>query len=104
MNRIVSTLLRLLTTLTLVTITCSGQSVAQQNFDHFSTGFPLDGAHTNVTCEGCHTGGVFEATIPACANCHSSASLVRASQRPANHVQTTGFCGDCHTTDAWSPA
>ena len=34
----------------------SSKSHAQEPFDHFSTGFPLDGAHANVSCERCHTG------------------------------------------------
>ena len=49
---------------------------AEETFDHFSTGFPLDGAHMGVTCERCHAGGVFEGTSPTCVNCHSAQGLV----------------------------
>jgi len=28
-------------------------------FNHFATGFPLTGAHTQVRCDRCHVGGVF---------------------------------------------
>ena len=54
-------------------------SWAQNTFDHFSTGFELDGAHANVTCERCHAGGTFEGTPAACIGCHSQFGAVRAS-------------------------
>ena len=76
---------------------------AQQPFDHFSTGFELDGAHTNVTCERCHTGGKFEGTTPVCVSCHSSIGAVQATAKPPNHVASNEICSDCHTTAAWSP-
>jgi len=75
---------------------------AQEPFDHFSTGFVLDGAHTNVTCEGCHVSGAFSATNPSCSSCHSDSGLVRASAKPASHVLTTGECSDCHVTANWT--
>ena len=35
--------------------------VAQEDdFDHFSTGFELTGAHENIECASCHIQGVFE--------------------------------------------
>ena len=42
-----------------------------QNFDHFSTGFALDGAHGNLTCESCHTESFSnaESIQTACMNC-----------------------------------
>ena len=39
-----------------VTVFSGPPSFAQEPFDHFSTSFPLDGAHLNVTCEACHSG------------------------------------------------
>ena len=79
------------------------ESTAQEAFDHFSTGFVLDGAHTNVACEACHTGGVFETASPNCESCHSSNGVIQATRKPADHVVTTGACVDCHTTAAWQP-
>ena len=81
----------------------SACAMAQQNFDHFSTGFDLDGAHTTLTCENCHVGAVFTATNPNCVNCHSVAGTVRASYVPPDHVQSTAICSDCHTTASWAP-
>ena len=65
-------------------------AMAQESFDHFSTGFVLDGAHSNVTCEGCHISATFGTTSPTCAACHSQGGLVRASSKPADHVMTAG--------------
>ena len=75
---------------------------SQQTFDHFSTGFVLDGGHSIVTCEGCHVGGIFGATNPSCSSCHTQNSVVRASFKPANHIATNGECSDCHTTADWT--
>ena len=47
---------------------------AQQSFDHFSTGFELEGAHLNVSCDRCHTGGIFEGTTRSCAGWYPAAS------------------------------
>ena len=46
-------------------------ALAQEPFDHFSTGFPLDGAHSVVTCDRCHTGATFQGTNPSCISCHT---------------------------------
>ena len=84
-------------------IAMSPATHAQEPFDHFSTGFPLDEAHANVTCERCHTGGTFQGTNPTCVSCHSAIGAVQASAKPVDHVATTDLCADCHTTSAWSP-
>ena len=39
-------------------------ATAQESFDHFSTGFELDGAHVDVDCERCHVNATFVATSP----------------------------------------
>ena len=67
---------------------------AQQNgaFDHFTTGFRLDGAHRTVDCESCHVAGVFQGTPFECVGCHTEGGRVRASARPAQHPLTTNFC------------
>ena len=73
-----------------------------ETFDHFSTGFVLDGGHVNVTCDACHVSGTFSPTQSSCATCHSNTGLVRASGKPTDHVQTEGECSDCHITATWS--
>ena len=100
MNRVPSPIRILLAVFGLLVMTYAG---AQQNFDHFSTGFELDGAHRTVNCESCHVGAVFTATDPRCINCHSAGGTVRSSQMPPNHPSTTGICEDCHTTSSWAP-
>ncbi len=85
-----------------VTLLASDDAWSQQTFDHFSTGFILDGAHSNVTCEGCHISGTFGPTNPSCNSCHSQSGLVRASSKPADHIATNGECSDCHITANWT--
>ena len=65
---------------------------AQQSFDHFTTGFHLDGAHQNVSCDRCHSGAVFEGTNPTCAGCHSQIGLVQATMKPPNHISSSALC------------
>jgi len=54
--------------------------------------FPLVGAHSTLTCEGCHTNGQFAGTPNQCMDCHSP-------DRPANHYQ--GDCAACHNAFTW---
>ena len=39
------------------------QTAFDSSFDHFTTGWPLEGAHRSVECAGCHVGGVFEGAV-----------------------------------------
>ncbi len=73
----------------------TAQQSATEEFDHFSTGFPLSGAHTNLDCGTCHTSGVFEGTPTTCSACHNG---IRAVGKPINHVRSINTCDDCHTT------
>ena len=72
-------------------------------FDHFSTGFPLEGAHQNAPCSSCHLHGLFQGTPVACAACHNQASLMAADKMPSDHIQTNLVCEDCHTDAYWKP-
>jgi predicted CXXCH cytochrome family protein len=91
-------------TLAIIGLFTTSNVQAQTTFDHFSTGFVLDGAHISVTCEGCHVGGTFTGTIPQCSSCHSQSSIVQASSKPPTHVATNGECSDCHITAGWTAA
>jgi predicted CXXCH cytochrome family protein len=99
--------MRWLLALAAVSVACllSVGGSAQQNnaFDHFTTGFRLDGAHRTVDCESCHVAGVFQGTPFECVGCHTEGGRIRASARPAQHPLTTNFCEDCHRTTAWLP-
>ncbi len=69
-----------------------------QNFDHQTTRFPLAGAHTGVTCETCHKGGIFKGVPTACASCHNG---TMASGKTLNHPPTSNDCAQCHNSTLW---
>jgi len=75
-----------------------------ENFDHWSTGFPLNGAHARTACEDCHRGGLFEGTPRDCAICHGGSGLFARSKKTANHVPSSNRCDDCHTRVSWRNA
>jgi hypothetical protein len=64
-------------------------------FDHAQV-FPLEGAHAQVDCGGCHAGQEFKDTARTCRDCHAE---------PAIHAGKFGLdCVRCHTVQAWAPA
>jgi hypothetical protein len=73
---------------------------------HLRTGFPLTGAHLQVTCEACHVdarAGEFTALDLRCVSCHERDYR---SATPIDHV-AAGFstdCETCHTTVAFTYA
>ena len=68
------------------------------DFDHWSSGFPLSGAHARTACEDCHRGGLFRGTPTDCATCHGGAGLFARSRKTPQHVPSSNRCDDCHTT------
>ena len=75
---------------------------SEDGFNHNNTNFPLVGAHTNVSCQECHTDG-FEGTPTDCFACHEAD--YNNTNNP-NHI-ASGFpteCEQCHSESAWSPA
>lgn len=83
---------------------CVGSLHADEGFkfDHFKTGFALEGAHATVECESCHTKGVFEGTPHQCVNCHMEGGAIGATSKHTRHIPTMDTCEDCHTTDEWT--
>ena len=77
------------------------QSAAQSNFDHFTTGFRLEGAHRFAECEACHTDGMFEGTPTRCGDCHTQASRMRVAWKPPTHITASDRCDSCHRPNAW---
>src|SRR5262245_38319233 len=71
---------------------------AGTSFDHFSTGFPLAGAHFSVDCTSCHIGGRFKGTPRQCAGCHNGSV---APGKSRTHIRTTNTCERCHVETAW---
>ncbi len=76
---------------------------AQPTFDHFTTGFRLEGAHRLAECEGCHVNGVFEGSPTECEGCHTQASRIRATWQPPTHLTVSERCDSCHRAVAWAP-
>jgi len=75
--------------------------MAEEKFDHFTTGFPLTGMHTNVECEACHIKGIFKGTPTQCQGCHNSQI---APGKSAKHIASTNLCDNCHNEFNWENA
>lgn len=89
--------------LALVTGSAFAESNARSGFDHFTTGWPLDGAHRRADCESCHVAGIFKGTPRQCVACHSQAGLVKATPVPLKHIRSTTQCQECHREASWAP-
>ncbi len=62
-------------------------------FNHDPTGFPLRGAHLQVTCTGCHTKGFDKPVANTCSGCHRD-----------RHAGEFGLhCEGCHDDKSWRP-
>lgn len=94
--------------LLLVSVALFAAAQAQEEgtarFDHYSTGFPLLGAHARVDCASCHPRGVFKGTPSECGACHSRGGPVNATGKHARHIPSSDNCAECHNTSAWWPA
>jgi hypothetical protein len=74
---------------------CHDGADRMRDFDHALV-FVLDGRHTDLACEQCHTEFKFHGTPVECAACH---------EEPEIHVGVFGQkCQYCHTAEAWHPA
>ena len=77
----------------------------KSDFNHQSTGFPLTGAHAQQECQTCHVRGIFKGTPKQCEQCHTQGSRLGNTAKPADHVQTTQGCAQCHgSTTTWKGA
>lgn len=75
-----------------------GETIARtivDRFDHFETGFPLDGRHADVACDACHVNGRFAATPRRCADCHNN---IIAQGKTFRHIPVSDACDACHST------
>jgi len=71
-------------------------------FNHFTTGFALEGQHRNVACAECHKTG-YAGTPRACYSCHKADYDATSDPRHS----TAGFpttCENCHTASGWGTA
>jgi hypothetical protein len=65
-------------------------------FDHSLASFKLTGKHISVSCQGCHTNGIYQGTPTNCYSCHASND---------KHKGAYGTnCENCHATSGWLPA
>ena len=78
-------------------------SQTQPTFDHFRTGFRLDGMHSFAECEACHNNGLFTGAPATCQGCHTQASRIQATRQPPRHINTTERCDACHRPVSWTP-
>ena len=96
----------LLAALVTLCTAASAQASGKAPFDHLSTGFALNGAHTNARCESCHQRGQFKGTPRDCASCHTAGSAWARGNllKGAQHVSTTQACDSCHSTRSFAGA
>jgi len=69
----------------------SCHTTSNWNGTYSHTGFPLTGAHTNLGCQQCHSGGSYGGLSTACSACHTE---------PAGHYGSN--CANCHSTSNWN--
>jgi hypothetical protein len=85
-------------------LTCHTQTHwSPATFDHASTNFPLQGAHTSRACQDCHTNGNYQLVYSTCYQCHTAD--FNGANTP-NHAtnQFPHTCLNCHTQTAWQPS
>lgn len=71
----------------------SAASWDTSSYPHEKTRFPLEGAHRDTSCRGCHPDPTFQAPVArACAACHADVHQGRLGQR----------CERCHEPTAWA--
>jgi Zn finger protein HypA/HybF involved in hydrogenase expression len=68
-------------------------------FDHGF--FALNGAHTGLACQQCHTNGIYETMPTDCVFCHQADYVEAPGHLASNFPQT---CETCHTTTTWLDA
>jgi hypothetical protein len=78
------------------TDTWAASAVAQGQFDHARTAFPLTGKHQFVNCKSCHTSKVYKGTRQTCVSCHA--------EPPVHKGRFGTQCSKCHSTRAWAAA
>jgi hypothetical protein len=72
-------------------------------FDHTTTGFTLQGAHSNTRCIQCHTTKRFTATPTDCFKCHTT-DFTKALLPNHQLGKFSHDCLSCHTMTGWKPS
>ena len=71
-------------------------------FDHSTTGYILSGAHTNLSCNKCHTNGC-AGTPATCYGCHQTDYNQTTNPNHAS-AQFPTDCELCHNQQSWIPS
>jgi hypothetical protein len=72
----------------------------ESDFDHSKTGFPLEGAHADTRCIGCHkTPNVYTGLSQECSSCHEEPHGGKNSER-----DLIPHCEKCHGVKDWEVA
>ncbi len=74
----------------------SALAVQRTGFDHLTTGYELQGAHRDLSCEYCHMNGVFKGTPRTCEGCHTPGTRISATPKPLRHIASANDCSLCH--------
>ena len=85
------------------TTTAWNPSAFQHN--ELNTGYPLEGAHTNVECQSCHSPWQIIPEVRTCADASCHLPDYNAATDP-NHA-TASYpleCETCHSMTAWEPS
>ncbi len=72
-------------------------------FDHTTTGFTLQGAHSNAQCIQCHTTKRFTGTSTDCFKCHT-VDFTKALVPNHQLGKFSRECLTCHTMTGWKPS
>ena len=84
-------------------LACHPTGMAEDNFDHNLTNFPLTGVHITTECIDCHTAG-YAGTPSDCASCHTT-DFNQTINPNHNVLGISTDCASCHTTEPdWDPA
>ncbi len=95
---------RLLTTLALwLWMAPHASAIQRTGFDHLTTGYELQGAHRDLSCEYCHMNGVFKGTPRRCEGCHVAGTRIGATPKPINHIASANDCSACHALYTFRP-
>jgi len=63
--------------------------------------FPFAGGHSGLSCQQCHTTGVYEAIPADCVSCHQGDFQQAPGHVASNFSQT---CEECHSVTTWADA
>ena len=85
-----------------VCLACHPTGSAGLIFNHNTTSFPLNGAHSSTACIACHASG-FAGKSTQCSSCHIADYNMTTNP---NHIsaQLPTNCATCHTETAWTPS